>query len=131
VKISELLEEDILKRGIEEIKKEEEMERLKEENKKMKEEVKRRDEENKEMKEEIKKRDEENAKLKEEIEILRLQLKETKTANDEKSYNKLFIFYFLFQFLVWKLLIIHTQKDSRCVETSSVSRLIGIIPQYI
>jgi hypothetical protein len=97
----------------------------------MKEDLKKKDEEIKKMKEDLKKKDEDLEKKDEEIEILRLQLKETKTANDEKSYNKLFIFYFLFQFLVYKLLTIHAQKDSRCVETSSVSRLIRIGSQYI
>jgi hypothetical protein len=77
--------------------------------------IKKRNEENKEMKEEIKKRDEEIRKLKEgnmglkedrfkkneEIKVSHHQLKKTKFADgDEKSYNKLFIFYFLFQFLV-------------------------------
>jgi hypothetical protein len=42
--------------------------------------------------EEIQKKDEENKKLKEEIIILQQQLKNTKIADDEKSYNKLFTF---------------------------------------
>jgi TorA maturation chaperone TorD len=49
--------------------------------------------------EELEKQKEEIKKQDEEIEILK-QLKEKKTANsDEENYNKLFIFYFLFQFL--------------------------------
>jgi hypothetical protein len=44
---------------------------------------------------------EDKFKKNEEIELSHQQLKETKFADgDEKSCNKLFIFYFLFQFLV-------------------------------
>jgi uncharacterized coiled-coil DUF342 family protein len=51
--------------------------------------------------EEIKKMENEIKKKDKKIKILRQQLTETKTANDdEKNYNKLFICYFLFQFLV-------------------------------
>jgi hypothetical protein len=46
------------------------------------------------MKDEIMKKDEK-------MKILQPHLKEIKIANsDERSYNKLFVFYFLFQFLV-------------------------------
>jgi vacuolar-type H+-ATPase subunit I/STV1 len=112
VKISEMLEEDVLKEGIEKINRDEEMEQLKEENKKIKEELKKRDKEIEKIKEEkekekekfseeIRKRDEENKKIKQEIIILQKQLKEAKIADDEKSYNKSFTLCFVFFFSFW------------------------------
>jgi hypothetical protein len=95
MKISEILEEDVLKKGTEEIRRKEEMEGLKKENKEMKEEIKKIKEENKTFNEEIKK-------MKEEIIILQQELKKSKFADDdEKSYNELFPLYFIFFFSFW------------------------------
>jgi regulator of replication initiation timing len=77
MKIKEILEEEFLKKRMEEIKKDETMERLKEENKELKkenkelkEELKRRDKENKEMKKHIKEQNKEIIKVKEENRII-------------------------------------------------------------
>jgi DNA primase large subunit len=116
VKASEILEEDVLKKGMEKINRDEEKKNLKkeiekkdEENRKMKEDLKKKDEEIKRLDEEIKKLKEGNIGLKEdkfkrddETKISQQQLKETKIVDsDEKSYNKLFTLYFISFFSFW------------------------------
>jgi septal ring factor EnvC (AmiA/AmiB activator) len=109
VKTSEILEEDVLKKGMEKINRDKEMKDLKkeikekdEENRKMKEDLRKKDEEIKKMKEDLKKKDEDLKKKDEEIKILQQQLRETKTANnDEKGNNKLFTLYFIFFSSFW------------------------------
>jgi hypothetical protein len=111
VKISEILEEDVLKKGIEKINRDKEMEGLKKE-------IRKRDEEIKKLKDEIKKTSEENKKMKQEIEISQQQLKRRRIVDDdEKCYNILFTLYFFFCFSVFGLEIVnhtHPERFSLC-----------------
>jgi hypothetical protein len=135
VKIGEVLEEDVLRKGIEKINRDEEMERLKEENKEIKLELKKRDEEIKKIKEEkekerekfgekvkkrdeeIKKQNEENKKVKQEIIILLQELKKSKKTNDNKRSIMNYLYYILFSFSVFGLEVVshpHPERFSLC-----------------